>query len=47
VAQVAEVIDRDPAAIHRHLAGLQRLKRFAAAGEGVGEPQGHGCQVKG
>ena len=47
VAQVAEVINRDPAAIHRHLAGLQRLKRFAAAGEGVGEPQGHGRQIKG
>lgn len=42
MAQVAEVVDRDPAAIDRNLTWNQRLKRLSAPGEGVGEPQGQG-----
>jgi hypothetical protein len=38
---VAEVVDRDAAAIDAHLAGLDRPELLNAAGEGVGEAQGH------
>ena len=41
MAQVAEVIDGDPAAVNARLAWGQRGEWFSAAGEGVGEPQGH------
>ena len=41
MAQVAEVIDRDAAAIDRGLARFQGLERFGEAGEAVGEAQGH------
>ena len=41
MTEVAEVVHRDPAAIDAHLAGLERPELLNAAGEGVGELQGH------
>ena len=42
VAQMAEVIDRDTAAVDAHLARLQGHEGLGAPGEGVGQPQAHG-----
>ena len=42
VAQVAEVIDRNPTAVDAHPARFQRFKHLGATGQGVGQPQGHG-----
>ena len=41
MAQVAEVIDRHAAAIDAGFARGEGLERFGAAGEAVGEAQGH------
>ncbi len=41
MAQVAEVVDRHAAAVDARFARCQRYERLGAAGEGVGEPQGH------
>ena len=41
MAEMAEVVDRDAAAIDAYLTFLCWSEGFRAAGEGVGEPQGH------
>jgi hypothetical protein len=40
MAEVAEVIVLDTAAVDRHLAGLPRHELGLGSGEGVGKPQG-------
>ncbi len=40
MAQVAEVVDRDPAAVDGHPPWLQRFEVLKLPGEGIGEPQG-------
>ena len=41
VAEVAEVVDRHPADVHLHPAGLEGFERLLASGEGVVELDGH------
>jgi hypothetical protein len=47
MAQVAVIIDRHSAAIHRHLPRMDGGKGFLSFGEGVGEGKGHGKSVDG
>jgi hypothetical protein len=42
VPHVAQVVDRDAAHVHAHLARHERLKVFEGAAEGVVDAQGHG-----
>ena len=46
MAKVAEVIDRDTAAVNRCFAGFEGLERFRTARQAVGEAQGHGRSVE-
>jgi hypothetical protein len=42
MADVAQVVDRDAADVHAHMARLDRPKLFQTAGESVVDAQGHG-----